>query len=933
MVDGRPAHARAPPGGWLPMSPKPWPASLLKRFLAIFLPRSFNQQVALLSALSLMVALTVFAYVVYQRQEELNEKSALAQATIVIKNFSSASYRDVLLANYDEIRELLLHTAEFPEVSRITITDNHGHVISDVQHLPGHDPEELFAQQALPLPTQSGLIYHNRGNSFEMWYPISDQGWVYMVYNYSVQSEAYLAVLRSELSTGILLSVLSAIYFLGLLHRPIRELRRLITFAKGLDVYHGRAEIQVRSTTREISELNQALNQSAARLFDQSQQILQSESQYRRVVNNVQEVIFQTDVAGLITFLNPAWEKISGYTVAESLGRNIMDFASPSEDASLRAAIEPLLQLTREHLHLEARYMTRHGDVRWAEIWTALVRDESGRIIGTTGTLADISGRKEAQMALIAAKDAAESATRAKSQFLASMSHEIRTPMNGVLGMAQLLLDTDLSHEQRDYVRTLYHSGQSLLTIINDILDFSKIEAGKLSIEPIPFDLATAVDEVCDLLLPQIQEKKLELVQRYAPDCPRLLIGDAGRIRQIVLNFLGNALKFTESGHILVEVSAVSVSETEARVRISVSDTGIGISGVKQGQLFQQFSQADTSTTRRFGGTGLGLAICKALSELMGGTVGLSSTEDEGSLFYVELPLPRQAMAELYPTPHLEGLRILVVDDLELNRRILREALGNRGVQVLEAATAIEAMAQLHAGVARGEPFDIAIVDLHMPDIDGASLGRQIIAEHSLSRTHLILLSSSPLKHEQTRFKESGFSATLVKPVRIDQLIDAVSQLDQARPHPSRPLLLLRPDDQPGQSPHLRVLLAEDNVVNQKVAARMLEKLGMTVDVVGNGLEAVRMCIQFRYDLVLMDCQMPDLDGFAATREIRRMQAQAASPRGVPIIALTANTMEGDRERCLAAGMNDFLGKPIRQQDLAHMLQKYSGQRALDRMI
>jgi PAS domain S-box-containing protein len=902
----------------------------VKRALLLFLPRSFNQQVALLSALSLMVALTVFAYTVYQKQQELNEKSALAQATIVIKNFASASYRDVLLANYDEIRELLLHTAEFPEVSRITITDNHGRVISDVRHLPGRDPEELFSQLDLTLPSEAGLVYRTRGDSFEMWYPISDQGWVYMVYNYSVQSEAYLAVLRSELGTGVLLAILSALYFLGLLHRPIRELRRLIAFAKGLDVYHGRAEIHVRSTTREISELNQALNQSAARLFEQSQQILQSEAQYRRVVNNVQEVIFQTDILGRITFLNPAWEKVSGYTVAESLGRSFLEFASPAEDDSLTAAVDLLLKLSREHLHLETRFLTRHGDVRWVEVWTALVRDESSRIIGTTGTLADISSRKEAERALIAAKEAAESATRAKSQFLASMSHEIRTPMNGVLGMAQLLMDTDLSVEQRDYVRTLYQSGQGLLTIINDILDFSKIEAGKLSIEPIPFDLVVAIDEVCDLLLPQMQEKKLELVQRYAPDCPRLLIGDAGRIRQIVLNFLGNAVKFTEKGHILVEVSAIKVEAQTARLRISVTDTGIGISAAKQAQLFQQFSQADASTTRRFGGTGLGLAICKALTELMGGEVGLFSEEGKGSTFYMELSLPRQAVSEVRAEPHeLAGMRVLVVDDLELNRRILREALGARGMVVQEAASASQALALMHAGVAARTPVDVAILDMHMPETDGETLGQQIMADGSLSHTRLVLLSSSSLKHDQERLRAAGFTLALLKPVRIDQLIDELEHLGYGRPRqspaPKRPELQVLPA-------HMRVLLAEDNVVNQKVAARMLEKMGMTVDVVGNGLEAVRMCLQFRYDLILMDCQMPDLDGFAATREIRRLQAQAASPRGVPIIALTANTMEGDRERCLAAGMNDFLGKPIRQQDLAAMLQKYAGMKTLDRL-
>lgn len=913
------------------MLPDTRPPTFFSRILAIFLPRSFNLQVALLSAISLLVALTVFAYTVYQRQLELNEKSALTQATIVIKNFASASYRDMLLNNYDEIRELVLHTADFPEVNRITITDPTGQVISSVQHTPGHEPVELLGPIRIKPPEKSGLIYHDLPDAFEIWYPVSDQGWVYMVYNYSAQSEANLAALRAEFGTGLMLSMLSALYFLGLLHRPIRELRRLIAFAKGLDVYQGMAEIQVSSTTREIIELNQALNQSAARLFEQSQQILQSEAQYRRVVNNVQEVIFQTDITGCLTFLNPAWERISGYSIGESLGRNIMEFAAPGDADNLRDAITPLLQVKTEFVHIEVRFLTREGEVRWADVWAALVRNEANRILGTTGTLADISGRKDAERALIAAKETAESATIAKSRFLASMSHEIRTPMNGVLGMAQLLLDTPLTQEQRDYVQTLYHSGQSLLTIINDILDFSKIEAGKLSFEPIPFDLFAAVDEVCDLLLPQIREKGLELVQRYAPDCPRWIVSDAGRIRQIVLNFLGNAVKFTQRGHILVDLSTLVKDDLIAQVRISVTDTGIGISGHKQGQLFQQFSQADVSTTRRFGGTGLGLAICKALSEMMGGSVGLTSGENQGSTFYVELPLPLFNDAPVRTEPHIKGLRILVVDDLPINSDIIEEALSRRGVAVVTATSADAAISALNEALICNQVFDAILIDQELKGgLDGLKLGRLLANEPRFEHIQRILLGTSSFRHDQLRVKHVDFATTLVKPVRIDTLIDELGRLRQGMP------LLPEPAPQPATEPltlpgHMRVLLAEDNVVNQKVAARMLEKLGMTVDVVGNGLEAVRMCMQFHYDLVLMDCQMPDLDGYAATREIRRMHSRNADSLLVPIIALTANTMEGDRERCLEAGMNDFLGKPIRQQELLSMLRKFSSTKPMEK--
>jgi len=628
---------------------------------------------------------------------------------------------------------------------------------------------------------------------------------------------------------------------------------------------------------------------------------------------------------GRFTFLNPAWEEITGFSVAESLGHGGVSFVYAEDKARAMETLIPFLKEARDSVRLEIRFVSRSKKLHWVDLWATVQRDEKGQPIGASGTLNDITARKEAETALIAAKDAAESATHAKSQFLATMSHEIRTPMNGVLGMAQLLMETDMDAEQRDYVRTLYQSGQSLLTIINDILDFSKIEAGKLTIEAIPFDLGMAVDEVCDLLLPQIQEKKIELVQRYAPDCPRLLYGDVGRIRQILLNFLGNAVKFTQSGHVLVEVTAESVIADEAVIRLSVKDTGIGIPREKQHQLFEQFTQADTSTTRRFGGTGLGLAICKALAELMGGHVGLESVDNRGSTFYAVLPLKRQSAYESRALPaELQGLHVLIVDDLELNRRILREGLSAYGMRMSEAASMAEAETLLRHAAASSDPVNIALLDYHLPDGTGETLASRITLDPAHKAVRLILLSSGPVRGELDRLKTAGFAAVMAKPIRLNQLLDELLHVVSARPRPSE---RGGENTAPGYSQlpaNMRVLLAEDNAVNQKVAARMLEKMGLRVDVANNGLEAVRMCLQFRYDLVLMDCQMPEMDGYAATREIRRLQALSASPRGVPVIALTANTLEGDRDRCLEAGMNDFLGKPIRQQDLLAMLLRHT---------
>ncbi|MBI5315344.1 MAG: response regulator [Nitrospirae bacterium] len=545
-------------------------------------------------------------------------------------------------------------------------------------------------------------------------------------------------------------------------------------------------------------------------------------------------------------------------------------------------------------------------------------------------------------------------AVKAKSAFLATMSHELRTPMNGVIGMTGLLLDTDLTPEQRDYAETVRSSGDHLLMIINDILDFSKIEAGKMQLEVIDFDLRTAVDETMDLMAERAFSKGLNLACLFHADVPTSLRGDPGRLRQILLNLIGNAIKFTEQGEVVITVTLAQRTDDRATIRVAVQDTGIGLSTGAHTYLFQSFSQADSSTTRKFGGTGLGLAICKQLTELMGGQIGAESQPGQGSTFWFTIPLatqpPRVSPGIDHRAQDLRGRQLCIVDDHPTNRLVLERYAGKWGLRCLSVEDGPQALARLRAVAVADDACHFAIIDMQMPGMDGLALARTIKSDPALASIKLVLLTSQGERGDAMLAQAAGYAAYLTKPVHEAQLYDCLTTLakpspqdtpgtEQSEGHSSTAELITRHSLAEAKARGAaRILVAEDNVINQKVASRMLEKLGYRVDLVANGREALDALSRTGYAAVLMDCQMPEMDGYAATTEIRRREAGNVTGEAyssaidhlplttyrVPIIAMTANARPEDREQCLTAGMDDFLSKPVQAKVLAEMLTRWT---------
>ncbi len=576
------------------------------------------------------------------------------------------------------------------------------------------------------------------------------------------------------------------------------------------------------------------------------------------------------------------------------------------------------------YLKHEEPLIQRVSDGRWIVYrdWTVATGER-------VGVRTDITTLKQREEELERARKEAEAANRAKSQFLANMSHEIRTPMNGVLGMTGLLLDSELSEDQREYAATIHESGEALLDIINDILDFSKIEAGRLELEISDFDLQSVLESVVELLAPRAHDKGIELPTYVALDVPLHLRGDPGRLRQVLLNLTGNAIKFTDDGAVAVEVEVViqQVSETETQLRFQVIDTGIGVPEEAQGTLFDQFTQADASTTRQYGGTGLGLAICKELVALMGGEIGVKSTPGRGSTFWFTASFARQAGRKNEPLLDLvAGLsrrRVLVVDDNPVNRRVFAKQLGGFGMAVELAESAAAAIEAFERSAKSGQAFDLAIVDHMMPATDGPQLGRWVRGQPGLSDVKLVLSSSSGMANSDARAQALGFDAALPKPIRRSHMVRSVARVLGADLEEQDAPVQQAAEVQDHSGENRRVLVVDDVKVNQRLVSAMLTALGFRIDLAANGQEAVQAVGSLPYDLVLMDVQMPEMDGLEATRLIRALEDAASD---VPIIAMTANAMRGDRERCLQAGMNDYVSKPIERAKLLDRVHFWLGE-------
>jgi PAS domain S-box-containing protein len=661
------------------------------------------------------------------------------------------------------------------------------------------------------------------------------------------------------------------------------------------------------------------------RISAQTKSLRASEERYSRFFERSLSGVYQSTPDGRLLDCNAAFASILGYPSREAcmaMPMAALHFAPEERDVFVS-------RLVREKSlpAFESRLKSRNGNPVWIlETATLLQAAGEGEPDVIEGTILDITQRKEAEEAMQAAKQAAEEANRAKSEFLANMSHEIRTPMNGIIGMTELALGTKVTDEQREYLETVRSSADSLLGIINDILDFSKIEARKLDIDMIDFDLRYMIEDTLRSLAPRAHAKGLELVSHLAPDLPPALGGDPSRLRQILTNLIGNAVKFTETGEVVLRVERGPIEGTRVQVHITVSDTGIGIPREKHATIFDAFTQADASTTRRYGGTGLGLTISSRLVALMGGSIRVESEPGNGTQFHVTLPFEMRAELVAPVRRELKDLRdleVLVVDDNATNRRILGETLTGWGARPTLVDGGHAAMKELERAVAAGKHYSLALIDFQMPDLDGFGLAQRMMQRPELQTTMIMMLSSVGHRGDALHFRELGVAAYLTKPVRQSLLLDAVLSVLAINDLPTESKVLVTRHSLNEARRPLRILLAEDNAVNRHLVTALLSKRGHTTVAVGNGREAVAQVAAGGFDLVLMDVQMPEMDGFEATAAIRK--AEATTGEHMPIVALTAHAMKGDREACLAAGTDDYLSKPVNASDLYTAIESLTG--------
>ena len=701
-------------------------------------------------------------------------------------------------------------------------------------------------------------------------------------------------------------------------------------------------------------ELQEKKGQEKSKRQEIEKSLHLSEVKCENIIETIEDGYYEVDLAGNFTFINPSVCRIFGYSKEELLGMNNRQYTDPANAKALFQTFNQIFKTEKPGKGFDYEIICKDGTRRTIQASITLRKDSTGRRIGFGGIIRDITLQKQSEEALKQSKKeleetnrrlesavkaahklaaASEQANVAKSEFLANMSHEIRTPMNGVIGMTGLLLETNLDPNQRRLAEIVRTSGAALLELVNGILDFAKIEARKMELEHIDFDLRTTLEHITEMMAVKAKEKGLVLTFLMEPEVPARLQGDPGRIRQVLINLLGNAVKFTESGEVSLWVGLEDEQEETVTLHFKVIDTGIGIPLNRQEELFSPFFQGDSSMTRKYGGTGLGLTISKHLVEMMGGTIGVESREGAGSIFWFTGRFSRpDKKSEHFPDvlADLKGIRVLMVGDHPTNRHQVSSLLSSWGCVFDEAGDARTALTKMHQAWERGVPYQVALLDMAIPDMNGESLGVWIKADAKLKATVLIMLTPLGLRGDAARLRKVGFSGFLSKPIRQSHLhyclalaLGRKKEPEEINPQP----LITQHAINDSLKSWIRILVAEDNPTNQAVAVGVLEKLGYRADVVHNGLEAVRALQKITYDVVLMDCQMPEMDGFEATRAIRDADSEVLNPH-IPIIALTAHALKGDREKCLQAGMDDYLTKPISPHDLESALDRWLADKA-----